>query len=118
MFNSQDKPSNTTTFTRKNAAAFINLTLEDANGNEYKVIKGAPIQADSTNIVDRSLLNKALAAHKAGQPEVELMFKGTIRLTGIDDGLADLDLALVTPALAANETMDKDTGEVTQQQAG
>lgn len=114
MFNSTDKVSNTTTFTRKNAAAFINLTLEDANGNEFNVIKGAPIQADSNNRVDRSLLNKALAAHKAGQPEVEFMFKGTIRLTGIDDGLADLDLEALAPALAANESMDKDTGEVTQ----
>ncbi len=103
-------------FTRPAAVAFVNIEVPvGTNGELRKMAKGAPIQADTNNPVDRSLLNAAYAANAANGEPVSIWAKLTVQLVpSIDPNAPDLDLPFISgdPVLA-NSAVNPQTGEVT-----
>ncbi len=106
------------TFTRPAAVAFANIEVPIGKGDNQelrKLAKGAPIQGDTNNPVDRSLLNAALMAQKAGREPVSLWVKLTVQLVpNIDPNAPDLDLAFIdADPIFTNSDVNTESGEMT-----
>lgn len=71
------------------ADAFLNLVLVAADGSEHSVRSGSPLH--KTNLLERSIINKHLAAAEKGQT-VEFTLKGTVRMVVDVENADDIEL--------------------------
>ena len=58
-------PNKSTTTTQNRADGFANATITDKNGKQHKFRKGLVLE--DSNILERSILNKARAAAEKGE---------------------------------------------------